>query len=103
MRNRLKFKIRLKKEKLTETNLSVCRVNVGESQQNKFEYLKNAVFTKFKMFGLTEDNFALYWQDSDGEFIIIADNDDLSLALEELDGPMYELIVCMNAMNTNGK
>ena len=55
------------------------------------------------MFGLAEENFAIYWQDSDGEFIIIIDNDDLSLALEELDGPMYELLVCLNATITNGK
>ena len=103
-RNQLKFKIRLKREEcLTETNLSVCRINIEESEQNKFEYLKNAIISKFKMFGLAEENFAIYWQDSDGEFIIIIDNDDLSLALEELDGPMYELLVCLNATITNGK
>ena len=100
----MKFEIRLnKKECSSETNLSVCRINVEELEQNKFEYLKTAVITKLKMFGITENNFSLYWQDSDGEYIIITDNDDLSLALEELNGPIYELIACLNTMITNGK
>ena len=103
-KKQLKFRIRLIKEDFsTKTNLSACRINVEDSEQNKFQYLKTALICKFKKFGLTKDNFDLYWQDSDSYSIIISDNDDLALALEELDGPLYELLACLNTMITNGK
>ena len=103
-KNQLKFRIRLIKEECSnKTNLSACRINVEDSEQNKVQYLKTALICKFKKFGLTKDNFDLYWQDSDGYSIIISDNDDLALALEELDGPLYELLACLNTMITNGK
>ena len=100
----LKFKVRLiKVEHSNKTNLSAFRINVEESEQNKFKYLKTALICKYKKFGLTKDNFDLYWQDSDSDSIIISDNDDLALALEELDGPLYELLACLNTMITDGK
>ena len=100
----LKFKVRLiKVEHSNKTNLSAFRINVEESEQNKFKYLKTALICKYKKFGLTKDNFDLYWQDSDGDSIFISDNDDLTLALEELNGPIYELLACLNTMITDGK
>ena len=103
-KNQLKFRIRLIKEDCsTKTNLSACRIYVEDSDQNKFHYLKTALICKFKKFGLTKDNFDLYWQDSDGYYIIISDNDDLALALEEMDGPLYELFACLNTMISDGK
>ena len=100
----LKFKVRLiKEENSNKTNLSACRINVEDSEQNKFQYLETALICKFKKFGLTKDNFDLYWQDSDGDLILISDNDDLALALEELDGPLYELLTSLNTMITDGK
>ena len=100
----LKFKVRLIKEEHSyKTNLSACRINVEDSEPNKFQYLQTALICKFKKFGLTKDNFDLYWQDNDGDSIIISDNCDLALALEELDGPLYELLACLNIMITDGK
>ena len=99
----MKFKIRLKAgECSNETNLSACRVNVEESEENKLEFLTTTVISKFKNFGLTEDNFDLYWQDSDGDSNIISDNDDLLLAHEELNGPLYEIIACLNSIVSDG-
>ena len=104
MKNQLKFRIRLIKEECSnKTNLSACRINVEDSEQNKFQYLQTALICKFKKFGLTNDNFEFYWQDSDGDFITISDDDDLALALEELNGPIYELLACLNTMATDGK
>ena len=103
-KKQLKFKIRLTKgECSTKTNLSIYRINVEDSEQNKFKYLKTAVICKFKKFGLTNDNFELYWQDKDGDSITISDDDDLALALEELNGPLYELLDCLNTMIDDGK
>ena len=103
-KKQLKFKIRIiKRECLTKTNLSIYRINVEDSEQNKFKYLKTAVICKFKKYGITNDNFELYWQDSDGDSITISDDDDLALALEELDGPIYELLACLNTISTDGK
>ena len=101
---RLNFKIKLKRGvSSAEPNLSACRIIVEELEENKLEYLKTTIISKFKKFTLTEDNFELYWEDSDGDAIIIADNRDLSLALKELLGPIYELLACLNAMDTDGK
>ena len=99
----MKFKIKLKKgECSTESNISACRINVECSQENKFELLKASVINKFQNLGITKDNFEIYWEDNDGDFIIIADEDDLSLALEEMNGPIYELIACLKAIDNEG-
>ena len=103
-KKQLKFRIRLIKEECSnKTNLSACRINIEYTELNKFQYLQTALICKFKKFDLTKDNFDLYWQDSDGDSIIISDNDDLALALEELDGPIYELIACLYTIITDGK
>ena len=100
----LSFKIKLKRNlSSTESYLSACRIIVKDPGESKLEYLKTTVISKFKKFHLTEDNFDLYWEDSDGDTIIIADNDDLSLALQELHGPKYELLACLHTMDTDGK
>lgn len=99
----MKFKIKLKRgECSTESNISAYRVNVECSQENKFELLKASAISKFQNFGITKDDFNIYWEDSDGDFINIADEDDLSLALEEMSGPIYELIACLKAMDNEG-
>ena len=36
-------------------------------------------------------NFDLFWKDEKGEFMIITDNVDVSVALQKLDGPLYEI------------
>ena len=100
----MNFKIKLIRNlSSTESYLSACRIIVKNLEENKLEYLKTTVISKFKKFHLTEENFDLYWEDSDGDTIIIADDDDLSLALQELHGPKYELLACLNAMDTDSK
>ena len=96
-KKQLKFKVRLiKEENSNKTNVSAFRINVEDSEQNKFQYLETALICKFKKFGLTNDNFELYWQDSDGDSIIISDNDDL--ALSTIDG--YQLIFILSVLNS---
>jgi len=78
------------------------RVIVDESEQYKLKILKTAVISKFKKFGLTKDNCNFFLQESNGDSIIISDNDDLLLALENLNGPQYELIASLNSMVADG-
>ena len=99
----MKFKIKLKEgECSTESNITACRINLEPSKQNKYEFLKASIIRKFQSYGISDDNFDVYWEDSDRDFIIIADNDDLSLALEEMSGPLYELIALLKTKDNVG-
>ena len=100
----LKFKIKLTKGACSnEPNVSICRINVDDSEDDKLEFLRSAIAKKFKGFDVTKENFDLYWQDEEGDFIIISDNDDLSLALEEMTGQLYELFACFKAKDAKCK
>ena len=46
------------------------------------------------------DNFDFYWQDNDGDLTIIVDNDDLSVALTEQNGPLYVLFAFLHSKNS---
>ena len=99
----MKFKIILKKEiHSTQANLASCRLKLDEGEVDKFEHLKSVVIIKFKNFGVVKDNFDLFWKDDAGDFNIIMDNDDLLEALEELNGPLYELVACIQSKEHKG-
>ena len=101
---KINFKIILKKEDpSTQVNVATCRFKLNVSDEDKFEALKNVVTKKFESFGITRDNFRLYWKEKNGDFTIMADNDDVSMALDELDGPLYELIACLRTEETSWK
>ena len=100
----LKFKIKLTKGACsTEPNISICRINVDDSEEDNLEFLRSAIAKKFKSYYVTKDNFDLYWQDEEGDFVLISDNDDLSLALEEMTGQLYEVFACFKEQNAKGK
>ena len=95
------MKIKLQKEaKITDSNLSACRITLGESESNKLERLREGAIKKLKNCGLMGDNFDFYWQDNDGDLTIIVDNDDLSVALTEQNGPLYVLFACLHSKNS---
>ena len=65
--------------------------------------MENLIMNKFRNFGIMKGNFELFWHDDKDDFNVIQDNGDLSEALEELDGPVYELIACFLSKGNQGK
>ena len=103
-KDNLKFKIILKKElQSTEPNLASCRIKLDACENDKFEVLKSLVIDKFTTFGIVKDNFDIFWHDDQGDNNIIKNDDDLLEALEELKGPLYELIACFQSKVDEGK
>lgn len=101
--NKIKFKIILKKEIDTaQANIASCRLKLDLNEVDKFKHLRSAVVIKFKKFGVFKDNFELFWKDQDDDYNIIMDNDDLLNALEEINGPLYEVIACIQSQEKQG-
>ena len=111
----MKFKIIWKNTLQSKLpNIASCRIRLDVSLTNKLEELKSLVADKFKNFGFfrfyargfryrVRDNFDLFWQDEEGDHNVIMDNDDLLEALDELNGPLYELIACIHSKSNKGK
>lgn len=69
----------------------------------KFNNLKTAAIDKLQGFGLTKNNFVLFWQDDAKSYNIVKDDEDLDLALEELKTPLVELIASPKETEPKGK
>ena len=100
----IKFIVKLRKQaQSNDSILPSCRIRLNACETDILQELKTSVITKFNGFGLTQNNFDVYWHDSDGNFTIIADDDDLSDAIEELNGPWIELIASFKSIFSHGK
>ena len=100
----MKLKIVLKNDvQSTQPNLASCRIKLDATEKNKFETIENMITNKLQGFGVMKGNFGLFWQDDKGDFNVIKDNDDLSEALDESNGPLYELIACFLPKGNQGE
>ena len=100
----LKFKVKSREQaQSNDSSLPICRIRLNACETDMLQALKTSVITKFDCFGLTQNNFDVYWHDSEDNFTIIADDDDLSDAIEELNGPWFDLIACFKSIFSHAK
>jgi len=69
----------------------VRRFLISQEICGNFSYLQGklvAVFPKLK-----NNEFSIFWTDNEGDKITIASDEDLNIALAELDGPVYKITV----------
>merc|ERR1711915_312586 len=88
MANTVSFKILLK-EKEREDELR--RMLVDQDAATRFSHLQEKLCLVFPQ--LKQKTFSIRWTDQDGDIITITDDEQLDIALNEMDGPVYKLLV----------
>jgi len=71
----------------------VRRFLVSQELVGNFQHLQRKLTTVFPKLG--QQNFSIFWRDSEGDDITIASDEDLLIALGEMEGSVCKLIVKM--------
>jgi len=72
----------------------VRRISVSKNVDNSLTYLRGKLLTEFPT--LKETKFSVFWTDDEGDVVSITSEEDLNIALAELEGPIYKIIVKPN-------
>ena len=71
----------------------VRRFLVSQELVGNFQHLQRKLATVFPKLG--QQNFSVFWRDSEGDDITIASDEDLLIALGEMEGSVCKLILKM--------
>ena len=82
------FKIILKEN---GKDVELRRILVDKDVVTSFCYLQEKLCLVFPQ--LKQKTFSIHWTDQDGDIITITDDEQLGIALTEMDGPVYKLFV----------
>jgi sequestosome 1 len=77
----------------------VRRFTVERNLSSSLTHLMEKLYTVFPE--LRRRPFAITWQDSDGDHVTIGSDDELAIALAEMQGPVYKLTVSLKAGGTS--
>merc|ERR1711963_1113249 len=91
MADTVSFKILLKEK---ERQDEFRRILVDKDAVTSFSYLQEKLCLVFPQ--LNQKTFSIHWTDQDGDVITITDDEQLGIALTEMDGPVYKLFVKVN-------
>jgi len=69
----------------------VRRFLISQEICGNFSYLQGKLITVFPT--LKNKQFSIFWTDNEGDEVTIASDEDLTIALAELDGPVYKITV----------
>merc|ERR1712173_440745 len=88
MADTVSFKIILKENGKDD---ELRRILVDRDVVTSFCYLQEKLFLVFPQ--LKQKNFSVQWTDQEGDVITITDDEQLGIAVTEMDGPVYKLFV----------
>merc|ERR1711963_996350 len=88
MADTVSFKIHLKEK---ERQDELRRILVDKDAVTSFSYLQEKLCLVFPQ--LKQKAFSIHWTDQDGDVITITDDEQLGIAVTEMDGPVYKLFV----------
>merc|ERR1711963_808461 len=91
MADTVSFKIILKENGKDD---ELRRILVDRDVVTSFCYLQEKLCLVFPQ--LKQKTFSIHWTDQDGDVITITDDEQLGIALTEMDGPVYKLFVKVN-------
>jgi len=83
--------VAFKASKMLNGETEVKRFQVDKEVSSSFEYIKQKLAAVFP--DITRKIFALNWTDKDGDIVTIASDEDLIIALTEMEGPVYKINV----------
>ena len=72
-------------------DVEVRRFHVSQQVYGNFKHLQGKLLSVFPTLNMR--NFSVFWKDNEGDDVTIESDEDLSIALAEMDGPVYKLTV----------
>ena len=81
--------------------LDVRRFLLPQELVGSFQHLKKKLVTVFPK--LDEQNFSVFWSDNEGDDITITSDEDLRIALGEMDASVCKLIVKIREQGESGE
>jgi hypothetical protein len=83
--------------------VSVRRLNITGTDAKLFDLLQNAMMSNWKDLGLTRKKIDMFWKDTEEDLIGISNNEDLLIALEEVQCDTNTLFAVIKEKNIKGK
>ena len=83
--------------------LAIRRINVVGSRSTLFCDLMREVMNEFSNLGISKHSFGLYWKDVDADVLGIENTAGLLIALEDMEGPVYDVIAQLQNDEDNGR
>ena len=83
--------------------LAIRRINVVGSQSTLFCDLMREVMSEFSNLGISKNSLGLYWEDVDADVLGIENTAGLLIALEDMEGPVYDVIAQLQNDDDDGR
>ena len=102
----VKFKVILYKngnESLLGEKVSATRVNITGTDAKLFDLLQKEMVNKWKDLGLSRNKIDIFWKDEEEDLIGISNNQDLLIALQEVQCDTYTLFAVIEEKKNKGK
>ena len=100
------FKVQLNKKNDGDeigSKVGIKRFKVQSNKASLFVDLKNELVSGFKELQEPNTTFRIFWRDDENDWIRIENSNDLQIAMDDMDKPVYKLCVCFENVGTDGK
>ena len=75
------------------------------NDESFFDDFRQLLLREFEDYGLSRNNYKIFWQDNDGKWVTVKNNEEFIRAVNELEGHEYkfiaQLVVGMYALVIN--
>ena len=75
------------------TKVATRYMKMERNDSSLFFDLKQALINEFEGLGISRNNFNVFWQDEDNDYVEITNNNGVIIALDQLVGTVYKLFV----------
>jgi len=102
----VKFKVILYKdgnESSLGEKVSATRVNITGTDSKLFDLLQKEMVNKWNDLGLSRNKIDMFWKDEEEDLIGISNNQDLLIALQEVQCDTYTLFAVIKEKKNKGK
>ena len=66
--------------------------SMKRNDETFFDDFKKLLIREFKDYGVSKNNYNIFWKDKDDHWVRVTNNDGFVLAMDKIDGPEYKLI-----------
>ena len=85
------------------SKVGIKRFKVQNNKASLFVNLKKELVSGFKELQGPNTRFTIFWRDDENDCIRIENPNDLQIATDAMDKPVYKLWVCFENDDTDGK
>ena len=76
----------------SKTKITTIDISMKRNDKTFLEDVRQLLVREFEGYGLSRNNYNIFCQDVDGEWIRVRNNDEFIIAMDMLEGPDYKLI-----------